>query len=102
MLQEENQKVRRVFKLNISAPGCFSVIGQRDSIYQFENLIRQAFDKLKEESAQLQNLMAMVTGEMGTALSYGLKISFVRPDVTQLTGYESCDHKKSTSNHIPV
>jgi len=100
LLQEENQKVRRVFKLNLSAQGCLSVIGQ---LIQFENLVRQAFDKLKAESAQLQNLMAMVTGEMGTALSYGLKIIFLWPDMT--TGYDSyelCDHKKSNSNHISV
>ena len=53
------------------------MIGYPNSKHHFENEIRQAFDRLKEESAQLQNLMAMVTGEMGTALSYGLRIIFL-------------------------
>merc|ERR1711990_950080 len=43
---------------------------EENNLLQEENQkVRQAFDRLKEESAQLQNLMAMVTGEMGTALS---------------------------------
>merc|ERR1712168_30038 len=43
---------------------------EENNLLQEENQkVRQAFDRLKEESTQLQNLMAMVTGEMGTALS---------------------------------
>lgn len=81
LLQEENKKVRGVFNWKFLAGtfiGCSLIIGQ----HQFENRIRQAFDSLKQESAQLQNLMAMVTGEMGTALSYGLKIILIWPDVS--------------------